>query len=400
MHLFFKSSVASVLAIALSSCTALPRSGPEHEDIVSEASLVVANGNGGKQKPVQFNYVLLDITKNILPYFEQTYLTSFAKGFSDRGVPKSTLGVGDVVQVTIFEAQSGGLFIPQDAGSRPGNYITLPSQTVDQSGMITVPYAGAVRAAGRVVSDVESDVAKRLMNRAIEPQVLITVVTSRSGTVSILGDVNNPARLDLSPGGERLLDIIARAGGLSASSNESYVTVERNGHRETATFKSIIANSAEDIYVHPGDTVYVSRDRRTYEVFGAANLNGRINFEDSDLTLGEALGQGGGLLDSRADPQQVFLYRTVARTTLEKAGVDVSKFADSAIPVVFRVNMRDPGMFFAMQKFRMQDKDIIYVSNAKATEIEKFLNLVNGISNTTANVPVNARAVRDAVKGF
>jgi hypothetical protein len=30
------------------------------------------------------------------------------------------LGIGDVVSITIFEAAAGGLFIPSDAGARPG----------------------------------------------------------------------------------------------------------------------------------------------------------------------------------------------------------------------------------------------------------------------------------------
>jgi len=44
-----------------------------------------------------------------------------------------TLGVGDVVSITIFEP-SGGLFVPSDAGARPGNFVTLPNQIVDSNG--------------------------------------------------------------------------------------------------------------------------------------------------------------------------------------------------------------------------------------------------------------------------
>ena len=65
------------------------------------------------------------------------------------------LGIGDVVSVTIFEAEPGGLFIPLEASARPGNFITLPNQTVDSNGNITVPYAGMIRAAGRTTSEVQ-----------------------------------------------------------------------------------------------------------------------------------------------------------------------------------------------------------------------------------------------------
>lgn len=54
----------------------------------------------------------------------------------------------------------------------------------------------------------EQDVEDRLASRAIEPQV-ITTTTSRSSQVAVLGDVNNPQRVEISPAGERVLDIIS-----------------------------------------------------------------------------------------------------------------------------------------------------------------------------------------------
>jgi polysaccharide export outer membrane protein len=60
--------------------------------------------------------------------------------------------------------------------------------------------------------------------------------------------------------------------------------------------------------------------------------------------------------------------------------------------------MRDPTIFFAAQKFRMQDKDVIYVSNAGAVELAKFLSLIEGVSDTSANVPANALRTRNSVR--
>ena len=97
-------------------------------------------------------------------------------------------------------------------------------------------------------------------------------------------------------------------------------------------------------------------------------------------------------------PAKLVLYREVDRDMLANAGVDVSKFAGDRIPTVFHANMRDPTIFFAAQKFRMQDKDVIYVSNAETVELAKFLSLVNGVSDTTANVPANAITTRKSVR--
>lgn len=385
-----------MVAVSLASCTALPRSGPAHQAIDRNASTKFVSA----KKTVGIDYALVDVTKRVVSFFDYSIINSLEKGFGgNRGAPPQTpLGVGDVIEVTIFEAQAGGLFIPDDAGSRPGNYITLPQQTVDRQGMITVPYAGAIRAAGRPVGEVQADIEKRLANRAIEPQVVITTTQSRSTTASVLGDVNSPAQVNLSPAGERVLDVIARAGGLSTPQYETYVTLQRGGRDATVLFRTLIDRPSENVFVHPGDTVFVNRERRTYLVFGATEQAGRIDFEDSNLTLGEAIAKTGGLLDGRADPAQVFLYREVPRETLVKMGVDVSHFSGEIVPTIFRANLRDPAMFFAIQQFKMKDKDIIYVSNADAVELTKFLSLVNDVSDTSANVPGNALTTKNSIR--
>ena len=388
-------AAVAFLTVTLGSCSALPRSGPTHDSILHQAS--ATSSVPAKRQGV--DYALVSLTKNVVPLFDEIVLTSFAKGFGSRKsyAPDLELGVGDTIQISIFEAQSGGLFVPDDAGSRPGNYVNLPNQTVDAGGMIRVPYAGAIRVAGRRAAEVEVDIEKKLANRAIEPQVVVTTVTSRSNMVSILGDVKEPAQLDLNPAGERVLDLVARAGGIAAPGYETYVSIERGNRKATVLFQALVDDPKENIFVRPGDTLYVNRERRTYLAFGASGLNGRIDFEDSNLTLGEALAKAGGLLDNRADPAQVFLYREVDRDMLTKAGVDVSKIAGDTVPTVFHANMRDPTIFFAAQKFRMQDKDVIYVSNAGAAELGKFLSLINGVSSTTAAVPANAVTTSKAI---
>ena len=71
----------------------------------------------------------------------------FSGMFTDRRPPMQIkFGIGDTVSVTIFEAAAGGLFIPSEAGVRPGNFVQIPNQNVDIRGNISVPYAGTVRA--------------------------------------------------------------------------------------------------------------------------------------------------------------------------------------------------------------------------------------------------------------
>jgi polysaccharide export outer membrane protein len=351
-----------------------------------------------KERRVGIDYALIDLSKNVLPYFSAPQPTSF-KGFGGGrgGAPEIPLGYGDVVEVAIFEAQSGGLFIPSDAGSRPGNYISLPSQTIDRNGTITIPYAGRVPAAGRLKETVEQDVEDRLASRAIEPQVVITTTTSRSSQVAVLGDVNNPQRIEISPAGERVLDVISAAGGLTTNNIETNVTLQRRGKTATVAYTTLLKNPAENIYVAPDDTISIDHERRTYLMLGAAGTSGRFDFEESDLTLGEAIAKAGGLRDDRADPAQVLLYRLVPKKTVAAMHVDATRFTGETVPVIIRANLRDPATLFAVQQFKMEDKDIIYISNSDSVELVKFLDIVNSVSSTVSGVADDANDTRNAV---
>ena len=62
--------------------------------------------------------------------------------------------------------------------------------------------------------------------------------------------------------------------------------------------------------------------------------------------------------------------------------------------VVYRINLRDPNTYFLARNFAVQNKDIIYVANAIATELQKFLTIVQGGAsavNSAANAAYYVR---------
>lgn len=389
------SAVPTLAVVAfLSGCTGLPRSGPDPHAVEANATVKAFAAAGNK---IGIDYALVDINQAVLAHLPKSAGPSLSTGFGTGGTapPPLTLGIGDVVQVSVFEAQSGGLFIPTDAGARPGNYITLPNQTIGRDGTLSVPYASRVRAAGRPAEAVQLDIAERLANRAIEPQVMISTVTSRSMGASVLGDVKQAKKIELSPAGERIIDVISEAGGLSVPAGEATVTLQRRGRNVTVAYRTLNERPQENIYVHPGDTIFVGRNRRTFLAFGVTGRSGRFDFEDSDLTLGEALAKAGGLIDDKAEPQSVLLYRVTERDLLSNIGIDVSRFGAREVPVIFRANLRDPAAFFAVQQFPMEDKDVLYVSTADAVELVKFLTILNSVTASGRDIASSHDAWRD-----
>lgn len=389
-----------LLAALLAGCSTLSRDGPDDQDVVVNATAAVAAGPDVEK----FDYVLVDLSHDVLRNIGPSGAGSIygTLGAGRGAPPEIQVGVGDVVQVTVFESEAGGLFVPREAGSRPGNYVTFPPQTVDRSGAITVPYAGPIQAAGKSVRDLQREIELKLSNRAIEPQAIVAIVQQRATEISVVGDVNAPSKFALNPAGERVLDAISRAGGIRFPGYETYVTLQRGGRRATVYFKTLIDNPRENVFVAPGDTIYVYREQRSFLAFGASGLNGLFYFESEVVSWAEGVAKAGGLSDDRADPAQTFLYRVVDRRSVEKMGADLSKFPKdrTAIPVIFRANFRQPTMFFLAQKFALQDKDVLYASNSDSVELYKFLGFLNNTTSTMANVPSNLLTAKTATRAL
>jgi polysaccharide export outer membrane protein len=382
--------ILAVVAIAGGACSIMPASGPEVGEI---------KRGGDTDDPTRLPYALVTMTPQVIDVLA-TYAPRIGNMFPDRRPPKEIrFGIGDVVSVSIFEAAAGGLFIPIEAGVRPGNFVTLPNQNVDTKGNISVPYAGAIRAQGRTPPEVQAAIVESIKNRAIEPQAVVALVDQRTSLISVLGDVNVPARFPANAAGEHLLDSITRAGGPKSQGYDTWVMLERAGRRATAPFGALVYEPSNNIWAHPDDTIYLYKEPQTFLAFGAmmpsggsliqTGGQGLFTFDAWRLSLAEGVGKAGGLNDALAEPAGVFLYRGEIREVAERLGIDCSRFPGPIIPVIYNVNLRNPEGYFLATKFQMRNKDVIYVSNATSVEISKALNFFR-LTVATVNDPLVA----------
>jgi polysaccharide export outer membrane protein len=388
-----------LLALLLAGCSTLSASGPSDRSIVSAASAKLTSGGGG----TRLQYALVDIDPNVINQIPNYTVASFDTSLGmRRGAPAVvTIGVGDQVDVTVFEASDGGLFIP--AGNTTDCHcVKMPTQTVSSSGLISIPYAsGPIHAAGMTVPQLEAAVSSTLSKRAIEPQVIAAVTRHSASEITVLGDVNAPQKLVINDTGDRVLDAIARAGGVKSPPYEEFVTVTRQGHDSTIYFNDLVSKPGQNIYLRPGDIIFVANQKRTFTAFGSTGITDQFDFGAEDLTLDQAVGKAGGLLDERANPRQVFVYRDETRDVLQREGVDLSRFppGQQMIPTIYRANFTDPSSFFYARKFEMRNGDVIYISNAGGVELTKFLSLL-GLTATAGTDSVTlARDLHFLAKG-
>jgi polysaccharide export outer membrane protein len=390
---FFGIPIFSVgIAVLLSACSIVPSAGPSSADVRS------ATPKDADSLP----YALVKLTPEAVGVLSE-FAPRLMVGNGGKSRPNELrFGIGDVISVTIFEAAAGGLFIPREAGVRPGNFITLPNQTVDSAGNISVPFAGAIATKGRTPDEVQKAIVDALKNRAIEPQAVVALVEQRTSLVSVLGEVNLPSRFPLNAAGERILDSITRAAGPKGQGFDTWVMLEREGHRTTIPFGALIYEPANNGFVAPNDTIYVYREPQTFVVFGASGQQGQFNFEAWRVSLAEAVAKAGGLNDTLADPAAVFLYRGETREVAERLGIDVTHFTTPIIPVVYNVNFRDPAGYFLATKMQIRNKDVLYSSNApsvEAAKIMQFIRLINATVNDPIVTATNTYTLKGAIKG-
>lgn len=292
------------------------------------------------------------------------------------------IGVGDSVTVTIWEATAGGLFSAPLAAEKIGagsNSAMIPEQVVGRDGGITVPYAGRIHVAGRTPRAVQQIVQKALEGKAIEPQALVSVTRPVSNSVSVGGEVTAGARVPLSVKGDRLLDVLAAAGGVRAPVNETFVELSRGSTTSRMPLLTIISNPSENIYLHANDVLTLVRDPQTFIAYGATGRNAEIPFEADGITLAQALAKAGGLLDERSDPRGVFVFRYEPESVFRAIRPTSPLLAyDRLVPVVYRLNLADPNSLFLEQSFHIANRDLIYVSNSPSTELQKVFAIISG----------------------
>lgn len=370
----FNFAKIAFVAIAVAGCTALPGQGPSTSAFTQSSA-------------AQSGFELVDVDADVLAVLGSTDMPTLS--FGGRGTAQApAISVGDRVAVSVFEAGSGGLFIgagdPESAGTGP-NTGAIPQQVVGSDGSITVPYVGRVRVAGLTQGQAEQRIRTALEGQAIQPQVLISVVQQTGSSVTVIGAVGGGGRVPLSQAGDRVLDVLAAAGGVSIPVQDAMINVSRGGHTASVPMRDIVANPSENIYVRSGDTITVTAEPLVFFSAGATGRNAEVPFGGESITVQQAVSRAGGLLDNRANPSGVFLLR------LENPQV-VSQLIPSSpllstgglVPVAYRFDFRDPYALFLAQAMEMRHHDTLFVTNAALSDFSKLTQLFNAAAAPVA----------------
>ena len=318
---------------------------------------------------------------------------SFSETFGAGQPYDPVIGAGDVIEISVWEAPPAQLFGTQlmDPRGGPGNtgMVSFPQQMVNSEGLVTMPFVGAVKAAGRCSREIEEDIVARLQGKANQPQVLVRTIQNNTANVTVVGDVTTSLRVPLTARGERLLDALAAGGGVKQSVDRTTVQLSRGNAVRALPLEKIIQDPAQNVFMQPGDVVTALFQPLSFTMLGAAGKSDEINFEAQGISLAQALARVGGMNDMRADAEGLFIFRYEDPAALNWAEPPTPG-ADGKVPVVYQVNLRDPSSFFVAQNFPIADRDVVFVANSAAADLQKFLNIVVGAVVYPALTVVNA----------
>jgi polysaccharide export outer membrane protein len=249
--------------------------------------------------------------------------------------------------ITLAVTQSLGQSPPEErAGAKPTaeNYTLGPGDTisiwaleldeiskgpfrVDSSGFVNIPLAGRVQAGGLSVSQLESQIEKRLKTYQLRPAVNVSILEFRSQPISIIGAVNAPGVHHLE-GKKTLVEALSLAGGLRADAGSTIkltrqltygriplksATDDASGSYSVAAVnvKTILdaSDPVENIYVAPNDVISVPPAEMIY-VVGEVLKSGGFTLGDSEsISVLQAVSLAGGLKGS-ASPKAAVILRS------------------------------------------------------------------------------------------
>ena len=337
--------MAGLLAALLAGCSGgiLSGAGPHSNTISSENDADSAA------------YSLIDLSAaTIAPYMRPAAKQAIAAISRTDAITVRLLG-GDVIKVMVADTAPAeqAVFAPLAAGG------TLFELRIDADGKISLPYAGRLSVAGLTLTEVEVAIRKKLSGIASDPQVMVSLLGDRSGSVLVAGAVKSPGRFSALQGPLTLLDAINLAGGPLLEPHLVNVVVRNGQQSQTYQYDEILAG--KNLPISPRSEIIVERARKRFVAMGAVGTPGLHDLPSQNPSLLETLGLVGGLKENTADPQGVFIFRLSDAT------------GDERTAEVFRLNMRDPASIFIARQFLVQPEDAIYVTNAAVYEWQKII---------------------------
>ncbi|RTL00173.1 MAG: polysaccharide export protein EpsE [Neisseriaceae bacterium] len=236
------------------------------------------------------------------------------------------LGPGDVLRISVY-----------------GQQDMTSEVRVSESGFITFPLVGLIKATGVPAAGLELKIADALKKGGFvnKPEVSALITAFRSKQISVLGQVNRPGKFNLETT-STVADLLAMAGGTltNAAADEIVLIQQRDGKTSRKSIDLLALFNQGDFSlndkVENGDVIFVPRAPVFY-VYGEVQRPGVYRLE-RNMSVAQAIAAGGGLTlrgsDSRLQVKRRSNGKTIETNPIQ---LDDSLLADDVLVVKERV---------------------------------------------------------------
>jgi polysaccharide export outer membrane protein len=205
---------------------------------------------------------------------------------------------------------------------------------LDADGTFDYPFIGRVKAGGLTARLIGEEIASRLKQFWVNPQVSVEVVKFRSQKVIVMGFVHSPGQYALT-GNMSVLEVLAAAGS-PTSAAAAHVTIQRTAGQQPRlpldepgggsslrlTLRELQGGQLPPGFtLRDGDTIIVPK-AETVTVIGHVKTTGPVIL-DGEMTVMQVIGLAGGVTEKGA-LNRVKIHRMVDGKMQELKGVKLS----------------------------------------------------------------------------
>jgi len=206
------------------------------------------------------------------------------------------IGPGDIVQISV----------------PPIDELRERTVRVEADGSISLPMLGALQAGGLTEKQLRAELTERLKTYMYKPEVDVFVKEYRSRQVAVIGMVNTPGLVTLTGPNETVLDMMTRAGGLTATAADEIILMpaEENKQQAIGRIAEVSANGADPAAALHNGVAPSEASASREAAFKRGELNALLRQNSHPLIIGlksTALTGGGTYLNMPVRPGDVIV---------------------------------------------------------------------------------------------
>lgn len=181
------------------------------------------------------------------------HLTSSAQNSSE--APPIQISPGNGGSLTPLTSEDHVLRVGDELIFHIGSLPETPSNFIVRvDGYFFHPVVGEVKASGRTLGDLRSELQKKLAKELRKPEFKLGIKTVAKHQVAVLGEANKQGTFEVGLG-STILDVIAQAGGLTEKSDRETAVLLRGNERMEVSLRPDAGGGLTQ--VRTGDVLYI-----------------------------------------------------------------------------------------------------------------------------------------------